>query len=56
MGHRKFFQMHFGLTHDDELSADIDVVYRTINFFNEDKYCIYFISDPPHLLKLAQIV
>ena len=29
---RKFFRMHFGLTHDDELNADTDVVYRTINF------------------------
>ena len=34
---RKFFRMHFGLTHDDELNADTDVVYRTINFFSEDK-------------------
>ena len=29
---RKFFRMHFGLTHDDELDANTDVVYRTINF------------------------
>ena len=35
---RKFFRMHFGLTHDDELNADTDVVYRTINFFSEDKH------------------
>ena len=45
--------MHFGLTHDDELNADTDVVYRTINFFSEDKRYIYFISDPPHLLRTA---
>ena len=51
---RKFFRMHFGLTHDDELSADTDVVYRTIIFFSEDKRYIYFISDPPHLLKTAR--
>ena len=50
---RKFFRIHFGLTHDDELDADTDVVYRTINFFSEDKCYIYFISDPPHLLKTA---
>ena len=48
---RKIYRMHFGLTHDDELkNADTDVVYRTINFFSEDKCYIYFISDPPHLL------
>ena len=51
---RKFFRMHFGLTHDDELNANTDVVYRTINFFSEDKRYIYFISDPPHLLKTAR--
>ena len=51
---RNFFQMHFGLTHDDELNADTDVVYRTINFFSEDKRYIYFIFDPPHLLKTAR--
>ena len=51
---RKFFRMHFGLTHDDELNADTDVVHRTINFFSEDKRYIYFISDAPHLLKTAR--
>ena len=29
MGHL-VIQMHFGLTHDDELSADTNVVYRTV--------------------------
>ena len=29
---RKFFRMHFGLTHDDDLIADTAVVYRTIIF------------------------
>ena len=47
---RKFFRMLLGLTHDDGLNADTDVVYRTISFFSEDKRYIYFISDPPHLL------
>ena len=32
----KFFCLHLG--HDDELNADTDVVYRTINFFSEDKH------------------
>ena len=51
----KFFRMHFGLTHDDELSADADVVDRTTIFFSrEDKRYIYFISDPRHLFKTAR--
>ena len=51
---RKFFRMHFGLTHDDELNADTGVVYRTMKVFSEDKRYIYFISDAPHLLKTAR--
>ena len=51
---RKFFRIHFGPTHDDELNADTVVVYRTIISFSEDKRYIYFISDPPHLLKTAR--
>ena len=50
---RKFFEMHFGIIHDNELNADANVVYRTINFFSGDKRYIYFISDPLHLLKTA---
>ena len=51
----KFSRMHFGLTHDDELSADGDVVERTTIFFSkEDKRYIYFISDPRHLFKTAR--
>ena len=49
----KFFRMHFGLTHDDELNVDTDVVYRRI-IFSEDTHYIYFISDAPHLLKTAR--
>ena len=45
----KFFQMHFGLAHDNELN----VAYRTITFFSEDKRYIYVISGPPYLLKSA---
>ena len=51
----KFFRMHFGLTHDDELNADTDIFYLTIIFFSEDKHYIYFISDLPHLLKTVRI-
>ena len=48
---RKYFRMHLGLIHDDELNADTNVVYGTINFYSEDERFIYFISDPLHLLK-----
>ena len=50
---RKFFKMHFTLT-PDELNADIDVVYKTKNLFSDDNRYIYFISDPPHLVKTAR--
>ena len=50
---RKFFEMHFGIIHDNELNADTNVAYRTINFFSGDKRYIYFISNPLHLFKTA---
>ena len=50
----KFFGTHFGITHGNELNADTDVLYRTINFFSEDKRYIYFISNLPHLLKTTR--
>ena len=51
---RKFFKMHFSLTYDDDLNRDTDVVYKSKNFFSNDKRYIYFISDPPHLIKTAR--
>ena len=45
----KFFRMHYGLAHDNELN----VAYRTITFFSEDKRYIYVISGLPYLLKSA---
>lgn len=39
---RKMFQMH-----DSTNSA----VYKTINVYSSDRHPIFFISDPPHLLK-----
>ena len=38
----KFFWMQFWLKQDDELNADTDVVYRTINFFSEVLYLLHF--------------
>ena len=47
---RKFFRMHLGFS--DEVN-DTDVVYKTKNLFAPGRY-IFFISDPPHLIKTAR--
>ena len=39
---RKFFIIH---------SAEQKLVYKTVNIFSKDRHPIYFICDPPHLLK-----
>ena len=47
--------MHFGLTHDDELNADADVVYRTIFLVKISVISTSFLTDHIHL-KLHIIV
>lgn len=44
---RKFFRMHSS-------SATNDVVYKTKNQFASDDRNIYFVSDPPHLIKTTR--
>ena len=53
---RRLFRMHFHMTKADDINPDVDVTYRTLNVFNRDseKRYIYFISDPPHLIKTAR--
>uniref|UniRef100_A0A7M5XKE5 Transposable element P transposase-like RNase H domain-containing protein n=2 Tax=Clytia hemisphaerica TaxID=252671 RepID=A0A7M5XKE5_9CNID len=46
---RKFIKMNKGV--DDEKCTD--VTYRTKNLYASDRY-IYFIADPPHLIKTAR--
>ncbi len=46
---RPFFKMHKMLDGD----ADAGVVYRTVNLFKPNRF-IYFISDPPHLVKTSR--
>ena len=46
--------MHFHMTIDDDVNPDVDVTYRTLNLFSNEKRFIYFISDPPHLIKTTQ--
>ena len=51
---RKLFRMHFHMTNDDDFNKDVDVTYRTVNLYSIEKRYIYFMSDPPHLLKTAR--
>ena len=53
----KLFKMHFHLTFDDDINADVDVTYHTRNLlFLQAKQFVYFIFDVPNLLKTTQIV
>ena len=45
---RKFFRMH------RKSDSDNSYVYKTENPFSEEERFIYFISDPPHLIKTAR--
>ena len=45
--------MHLNMTRVGDVNEDVDVTYRTLNVMaNEERY-IYFIGDPPHLIKTA---
>ena len=46
---RKMFKMHSFMAAEED-QVDVDVTYRTRNRFSVDRF-IYFISDPPHLIK-----
>ena len=43
--------MHSHMTEDEDKNPDVDVTYRIANICSVDKRYIYFISDPPHLIK-----
>jgi len=47
---RKFFLLHS----QSESTQDDDVLYKTKNLYATDGRDIYFVSDPPHLLKTAR--
>lgn len=51
---RKFFRMHLDMTLDDDMNPEVVVTYRTLNSFSVKKRYIYFISDPPHLIKTTR--
>lgn len=44
---RKFFRMHGS-------SDSSDLVYKTLNVYAAEKRWIYFMSDPPHLIKTTR--
>ena len=46
---RRFYKIHKSLDGD----AGTDVCYRSINLWAKHRF-IYFISDPPHLIKTAR--
>ena len=48
---RKFFEMHFQMSSELIFS---EVTYRVINDFADELRYIYFICDPPHLIKTAR--
>ena len=41
------------MVNEDNVNSNLDVTYRTRYLFSPDRY-IYFISDPPHLIKTAR--
>ena len=51
---RKMYKMHSRLTKDEDQNNEVDVIYRTVNIFANEKRFIYFFADPPHLLKTAR--
>ena len=46
--------MHFPMTNEDDMNHDVDVTYKSISLFSKEKQSIYFISDVPHLIKIAR--
>ena len=50
---QKMYRMHSRLARIEDVNDNVDVTYRTLNLFSNQKRCIYFFSDPPHLLKTA---
>ena len=45
------YRMHLHMTRDEDASNDVDVIYCTRNLMADEERYIYFISDPPHLIK-----
>ena len=46
--------MHLNITREEDVNINVDVAYRTHNVLADEKRYIYFISDPPHIIKAAR--
>ena len=46
------FRMHLNMTRVGDVNEDV-VTYRTLNVMADEERYIYFIGDPPHLIKTA---
>ena len=46
---QRFFRIH-----DSISSSDHDIPYRVINPYATDEWYLYFICDPPHLIKTVR--
>ena len=51
---RKFYRMHLNMTEAEDINSDVNVTHRIKNMFADNDRFIYFISDPPHLIKTAR--
>ena len=51
---RSMYCMHLHMTRVEDINQDVDVTYRTLNIMADEERYIYFISDPPHLIKTAR--
>ena len=44
---------HLNMTRVGDVNEDVDVTYRTLNVMDDEERYIYFIPDPPHLIRTA---
>ena len=51
---RSMYRMHLNMTREEDVNINADVIYRTLNVLADEKRYIYFISDPPHIIKTAR--
>ena len=51
---RSMYRMHLNMTRVGDVNENVDVTYRTLNVIADEERYIYFISDPPHLIKTAR--
>ena len=46
--------MNLNMTEAEDTNGDVNVTYRIKNKFADNNRFIYFISDPPHLIKTQE--